>query len=70
MVKNALQSAKNASEREPLLALESELQELINLTKESLDAQNLKEIQPEPKSTNESSPIEMDDEYALFMVSV
>ncbi|CAH0722496.1 unnamed protein product, partial [Brenthis ino] len=67
MVKNALQSAKNASEREPLLALEAELQELINLTKESLDAQNVKEIHPEHKTTNESSPTELDDEYALFM---
>lgn len=66
MVKNALQTTTNTNEREQLLALESELQELISLTKESLDAHSNKET-PKPQTENDSGSQQLDNEYALFM---
>ncbi|XP_026323554.1 zinc finger CCCH-type with G patch domain-containing protein [Hyposmocoma kahamanoa] len=64
-VSEALKTAKD-EERESLLALQSELQELIQLTEESLDTVS---------TTGASSKVEglkaeqneLDDEYALFM---
>ncbi|XP_046974271.1 zinc finger CCCH-type with G patch domain-containing protein [Vanessa cardui] len=66
VVKQALQSTQETGERESLLALQSELQELINLTRESIDVQNNKEHDRNPgNDTTETNGL--DDEYALFM---
>ncbi|XP_050358684.1 zinc finger CCCH-type with G patch domain-containing protein [Nymphalis io] len=64
VVKQALQATQEASERESLLALQSELQELINLTRESLDVQNNREDDTKPGKNSSDG---LDDEYALFM---
>ncbi|XP_047543415.1 zinc finger CCCH-type with G patch domain-containing protein isoform X2 [Vanessa atalanta] len=66
VVKQALQATQEIGERESLLALQSELQELINLTRESLDVQNNREDDRNPgnDATNTNG---LDDEYALFM---
>lgn len=69
MVRNSIQATTNTNEREQLVALETELQELISLTKESLDAHSNKEI-PKPEAENDTGSQELDDEYALFMVSI
>lgn len=69
MVKSALQTTTNTNEHEQLLALETELQVLINLTKESLIAHSSKEISV-PKTENDNGSQELDSEYALFMVNI
>lgn len=72
MVNEALLAVQDAKERESLLALQSELKELIQLTQESLDALVLKENTSTTfvlKSTEVVEKSELDDEYALFMVS-
>lgn len=67
VVKQALETMQETtSERESLLALQSELEELIKLTRESLDVQKSKTDEPKPDNDNNSN--ELDDEYALFMV--
>lgn len=69
MVTQALQATKDASERESLTALRSELEELISLTQESLDAQRARENGPQSNSGDiENGNNGLDDEYALFMV--
>lgn len=69
MVRQALQATKDASERESLTALRSELEELISLTQESLDAQRARENEPQSNSGEiENGNNGLDDEYALFMV--
>lgn len=69
MVRQALQAAQDASERESLTALRSELEELISLTQESLDAQRARENEPQSNSSDiENGNKGLDDEYALFMV--
>ncbi|KAL0895803.1 hypothetical protein ABMA27_011839 [Loxostege sticticalis] len=72
MVNEALTTVQESNERESLLALQSELQELIQLTQESLDALVAKEstsdsgeTAPAPAPKDENN--ELDDEYALFM---
>ncbi|XP_045512852.1 zinc finger CCCH-type with G patch domain-containing protein isoform X3 [Pieris brassicae] len=67
VVKQSLQSSSDAAERQSLLELQSELQQLIDLTQESIDAQN-QQISIEPKEENDNdTKNELDDEYALFM---
>lgn len=66
VVKQALETTQETSERESLLALQSELEELIKLTRESLDVQKSKTDEPKPDNDNNSNGL--DDEYALFMV--
>lgn len=69
MVSEALKTAKD-EERESLLALQSELQELIQLTEESLDTVSTTEAagaSSEVEGLKEEQN-ELDDEYALFMV--
>lgn len=69
MVRQALQATQDASERESLTALRSELEELISLTQESLDAQRARENGPQSNSGDiENGNNGLDDEYALFMV--
>lgn len=74
MVSEALKTAKD-EERESLLALQSELQELIQLTEESLDTVSTTErvgasikVEGQKEEIKEEQN-ELDDEYALFMVS-
>lgn len=67
---NALAVTRDDIERESLLTLQSEMQQLIQLTKESLDAKqndlNITNLQ-----NNESSQTsQLDEEYALFMVNI
>ncbi|XP_063392792.1 zinc finger CCCH-type with G patch domain-containing protein [Cydia fagiglandana] len=69
MVNTALLEATD-SERESLVALQSDLHQLIQLTQESLDAIIAKEtsitsISTQPQQQNEKS--DLDDEYSLFM---
>lgn len=58
--------------RDSLLSLKSDIEELISLTKESL--QSLEENNTEDKSENEDSDDKMEDpldkEYALFKVGL
>ncbi|XP_072936121.1 zinc finger CCCH-type with G patch domain-containing protein [Epargyreus clarus] len=67
MVKQALDATEDVNERESLVTLQSELQELINLTKESLQAQAASSKEPDTNDTSENSTGGLDDEYALFM---
>ncbi|GBP66785.1 Zinc finger CCCH-type with G patch domain-containing protein [Eumeta japonica] len=65
-VKEALENTKNANEINSLLSLQEDLQQLIQLTQESLNSickQN-EEPSPSEKSYNKT---DLDDEYALFM---
>ncbi|XP_063832503.1 zinc finger CCCH-type with G patch domain-containing protein [Ostrinia nubilalis] len=75
MVNEALAVVQDDNEKESLLALQSELKELIHLTQESLDAWIAKEStsdsgeaesKPGPAVSNDNNE-ELDDEYALFM---
>lgn len=71
MIKEALKVAAD-TEKESLFSLESDLQQLIELTKESIEATLSKE--PHVEKHTEKKPAvqdtnsELDDEYALFMV--
>lgn len=62
--------------RESLLALKSQLQNLIQVTQESLDAQKSKELKQEENEENnvldnsDRNKDELDEEYALFMVNL
>lgn len=69
MVSEALNTAKD-EERESLLALQSELQELIQLTEESLATVSTTEAAGAPIKVEglKEEQNELDDEYALFMV--
>lgn len=69
MVGEALKTAKD-EERESLLALQSELQELIQLTEESLDTVSATEAAGASSQVEgvKEEQSELDDEYALFMV--
>ncbi|KAJ0181135.1 hypothetical protein K1T71_003220 [Dendrolimus kikuchii] len=68
MVNQALNTTTDVKERESLLTLQNDLEELIQLTQESLNAILSK---PEMKSTASDKPgaskDDLDDEYALFM---
>lgn len=66
-VSEALKTAKD-EERESLLALQSELQELIQLTEESLDTVSTTGASSKVEGLKEEQN-ELDDEYALFMVT-
>lgn len=69
MVNLTLETVTESTERESLLTLQSDLQQLIQLTRENLEAlvpkdtQLAKTLSTEPKD-------ELDDEYALFMVNI
>lgn len=73
MVCEALTTAKDDDERQSLVALESELQQLIQLTVDSFvnyspaelaAASSSRKVEGQKKEQNK-----LDDEYALFMVS-
>lgn len=66
-VQQALQSNPTGQNRKDLLSLESNIKELLQLTKESTSDSN-----GAIKSTNcaEKASSSMDDEYALFMVII
>lgn len=72
MVNEALSSVQDDQERESLIALQSELKELIQLTQESLDTLVVKENASNSEKTPAVAEVvektELDDEYALFMV--
>lgn len=65
MVVQALESVSDEIERESLVTLQSDLEQLIQLTQENLDS-----IKTSKESTEvpTEAPKEIDDEYALFMV--
>lgn len=65
MVVQALESVSDETERESLVTLQSDLEQLIQLTQENLDS-----IKTSKESTEvpTEAPKEIDDEYALFMV--
>ncbi|CAK1548286.1 unnamed protein product [Leptosia nina] len=63
IVKQSLETCNSPEERKSLLDLESELQQLIDLTQESIDAYQ----QQSGKSPENTEKHELDDEYALFM---
>ncbi|XP_059049357.1 zinc finger CCCH-type with G patch domain-containing protein isoform X2 [Achroia grisella] len=66
MVNDALKRVQDNAERDSLVALQSELQQLIQLTQESLDTTAPKDnVTETSQSNNEKS--DLDDEYALFM---
>ncbi|KAM3966472.1 zinc finger CCCH-type with G patch domain-containing protein-like [Aphomia sociella] len=66
MVNEALKTVQDDTERESLVALQSELQQLIQLTQESLDTILPKNSNAaETNQNNEKN--DLDDEYALFM---
>ncbi|KOB66358.1 putative zinc finger, CCCH-type with G patch domain protein [Operophtera brumata] len=64
MVVQALESVVDETERDSLITLQSDLEQLIQLTQENLDS-----IKTSSESTEVSkeAPKEIDDEYALFM---
>lgn len=63
MVNRTLETADD-NERESLISLQSDLQQLIQLTKENLEA-----LLPKDATTSKvESKDELDDEYALFKV--
>lgn len=70
MVSEALKTAKD-EERDSLLALQSELKELIQLTEESLETVSTTEAADASRKDEglKEEQNELDDEYALFMVS-
>ncbi|KAJ2946470.1 hypothetical protein O0L34_g12515 [Tuta absoluta] len=71
MVSEALAVAKDDNERESLLALQSELKELIQLTQESVNALTNKSVSSNDDASQgvvqTEDKAELDDEYALFM---
>ncbi|KAI5630768.1 g-patch domain-containing protein [Phthorimaea operculella] len=71
MVSEALAVAKDDNERQSLLALQSELKELIQLTQESVNALTNKDASSNGGSSQgvakSEDKAELDDEYALFM---
>lgn len=73
MVSQAIETTADDNERESLLALQSELKELIKLTQESLDALTSKESeipQSQPINTPRDDKTALDVEYSLFMVLI
>ncbi|KAF9419267.1 hypothetical protein HW555_004194 [Spodoptera exigua] len=64
MVNLSLETVNESAERESLLSLKSDLEQLIQLTRENLDA-----LTQDTTETTQSSETkdELDDEYALFM---
>lgn len=66
MVNTTLESVTDDAEKESILTLQSDLQQLIQLTKENLDAMTKasQNVDSEPSESKN----ELDDEYALFMV--
>ncbi|CAK1599726.1 unnamed protein product [Parnassius mnemosyne] len=70
LVNDALAKAQDDIERESLMALQSEMQELIQLTQESLDTQQAKQANKEEsdlQANEHGSKSDLDSEYALFM---
>lgn len=65
MVNEALGNVTDVTERESLVTLQSDLEQLIELTQENLDS-----LEPSSTCTEvpKEVPKELDDEYALFMV--
>lgn len=66
MVNTALLEATD-SEKESLLALQSDLHQLIQLTQESLDAIIAKETSISTLPVQQNEKHDLDDEYSLFM---
>lgn len=64
MVNRTLETVDDDNERESILSLQSDLQQLIQLTKENLDAL----LPKESTSSDTQNKDELDDEYALFQV--
>ncbi|XP_045502317.1 zinc finger CCCH-type with G patch domain-containing protein [Colias croceus] len=68
IVKQSLETNNNPEEHTSLLELQSELQQLIDLTEESLNAQRQQEAEENSlQPQNDESQNELDSEYALFM---
>ncbi|XP_037300231.1 zinc finger CCCH-type with G patch domain-containing protein isoform X2 [Manduca sexta] len=68
MVNQALENTKDGDERESLLTLKANLQQLIQLTKESLDTMCINSKPVESSDSNATqNKNDLDDEYALFM---
>ncbi|KAJ8734092.1 hypothetical protein PYW07_014643 [Mythimna separata] len=66
MVNLTLETVNEPTERESLLSLQSDLQQLIQLTRENLEALVPKDAEP-PETQSTEPRDELDDEYALFM---
>ncbi|CAG9575746.1 unnamed protein product [Danaus chrysippus] len=66
VVRQALQATQDANERESLSVLQSELQELISLTKESMNVQQ-STVNDNNQCENATESNGLDEEYALFM---
>ncbi|XP_052753899.1 zinc finger CCCH-type with G patch domain-containing protein [Galleria mellonella] len=67
MVNEALTTVQDHTERESLVALQSELQQLIQLTQESIDTAVPKDNATDKTIQNNNEKNDLDDEYALFM---
>lgn len=67
VVKQSLEVSSDPEERQSLLELQSELQQLIALTQESIDVQS-QPLSTEEAQENTDTKNELDDEYTLFMV--
>lgn len=66
MVNLSLETVSESAERESLLSLKSDLEQLIQLTRENLDALVPKNTETTETQSSETKD-ELDDEYALFM---
>lgn len=64
-VQQAIENADD-TEKEGLLSLQSDIQELIELTQESLPT--LDNVKSDSSNSNENSKNSLDDEYDLFKV--
>lgn len=69
MVNLSLETVTESAERESLLSLKSDLEQLIQLTRENLDALVPKNTETTETQSSETKD-ELDDEYALFMVNI
>lgn len=69
MVNLTLETVNESTERESLLTLQSDLQQLIQLTRENLEALVPKDTKLNEAQSSEPKD-ELDDEYALFMVNI
>lgn len=67
MVNLSLETVTESAERESLLSLKSDLEQLIQLTRENLDALVPKNTETTETQSSETKD-ELDDEYALFML--
>ncbi|CAH2068504.1 unnamed protein product, partial [Iphiclides podalirius] len=67
LVNNALAIAQDDIERESLLALQSDVQQLIQLTQDSLDAKQNDANERSSRNFGSNDTSQLDQEYALFM---